>query len=236
VTTRPGVAQGDNGWARIFVPGFAARARAYEEGLPPGWSALQPPPPSRSDGRVGRLADWLMVEATRGPGPPLLAGHSMGAALAVLTAARAPERVSGLVLVAPAGLPLEKPLRANVTALARQLASGTYRAGDTAASAAELVTAPRSSARLIRSLRRLDLRAEMRAVRGHRIPTVVIGCATDTLTPPWYCRATAELLGAAYREVPLEGGHVWMFGRWPAFAEALAEAASLVERGRDPAD
>ncbi len=149
----------------------------------------------------------------------------MGAALAILVAARNPETVSGLLLIAPAGLPLGKPVRKSAVDFARQLITGTHRIGDSLSSAAELLAAPTGSVRLIRALRRLDLRHQMASVRDAGTPVTVIGCDTDTLTPPRHCLSAAALLGGRYQEVRLDGGHVWMFGRWNAFEDLLTHAA-----------
>jgi hypothetical protein len=67
----------------------------------------------------------------------------------------------------------------------------------------------------------LDLREEMTRVRRQGIPVTVIGCDTDMLTPPQHCRRPAELVGGRYRELRLDGGHVWMFGGWPSLVRAL---------------
>lgn len=210
---------------RVFLPGFGARALSYAEGLPLGWDPLQPPALSLTRGELSSFVRWVAAELGRRPGPAILAGHSMGAALAILVAARNPSCASGLVLIAPAGLPLMKPVRSSAADFVRQLAEGSHRTGHTVASAAELVASPRSTVRLIRALRRLDLREEMARIRRHGTPVTVIGCDTDTLTPPGHCREAAALLGADYRELRLDGGHVWMYGRWPELASTLESVA-----------
>jgi pimeloyl-ACP methyl ester carboxylesterase len=212
---------------RIFLPGFGARARAYAAGLPSAWTALQPPPPRGEDPLV-RYADWLEGELARRSGPTLVAGHSMGGALAILVAARRPDLVAGLVLIAPAGLPLSKPIRASAADFVRQVGSGRHRADDVAASALELVRRPRAALRLVRRLRALDLRTEMERVRDAGVPVTVVSCDTDTLTSPAQCARAAVHLGARHRELSLEGGHVWMFGRWHALATLLSQE----DRGR----
>jgi pimeloyl-ACP methyl ester carboxylesterase len=145
----------------------------------------------------------------------------MGAALAVLAAASAPEHVEALILFGPAGLPLVKPVHRSALDFARQALQGRHRPRDLAKSALELLSAPRASIRLARTLRRLDLSDEMKSVRGFGIPVTVIGCDTDTLVTPDHCRKAAALLGAGYSELRLDGGHVWMFGRWQRFAREL---------------
>ena len=195
----------------LFVPGFGARAAIYAPGLPPPWRLLQPPPPFRSGGSLERLTGWLLDELP--PGDVVLAGHSMGAALALLAAARRP--VARLGLFAPAGLPLTKPVRASAADFVRQLADGTHRNRHTLRAAGELLRGPRASARLVRSLRRLDLTDAMRAVGAAGIPV------TDTLVPPGLARSIGRLTGGDYRELEEPGGHVWMLRRRRVFAHEL---------------
>ena len=156
----------------------------------------------------------------------------MGAALAVLAAASAPERVEALILIGPAGLPLVKPVRRSAHDLVQQTVRGRHQIRDVALSAFDLASAPRASIRLARRLRRLDLSTEMRSVGRSGTPVTVIGCDTDTLVTTEQCRKAARLLGAEYREVRLDGGHVWMFGRWPALTRELVRyEANMAQSG-----
>jgi pimeloyl-ACP methyl ester carboxylesterase len=166
-----------------------------------------------------------VVEIERRPEPVTLAGHSMGAALAILAAARTPRRVGELVLIAPAGLPLSKPIHACAADFLRHVAAGRHELRDVAQSAAELAAAPRAAIRLARSLRRLDLSDEMNRIRAAGIPTTVVACSTDTLVTKDHCLETARLTGGRYRELTLDGGHVWMFGRWPLLRHELTGLA-----------
>jgi pimeloyl-ACP methyl ester carboxylesterase len=209
---------------RIFLPGFGARARSYRYGLPPGWIAMQPPAARVSGGSLDHLRRWLLCELEQRPGPALLAGHSMGAALAIMTAAAAPYRVGALVLIAPAGLPLVKPVQGSIRDFLAQVRARRHRAQDVAESAFDLGCSPRAALRLARTLRALDLSREMVAIRRAGVPATVVGCTTDTLVTPAHCRRTARDLAAEYRELELDGGHVWMFGRWPLLARELAPA------------
>jgi pimeloyl-ACP methyl ester carboxylesterase len=209
---------------RIFLPGYLGRARSYEPGLPPGWLALQAPAAIRATGSVERYAEWMIEEVRARGGKAVLGGHSMGAGVALLAAARAPELVEGLVLVAPSGLPISKPGWRIVRDFLRHVAAGRYRASDVLAPLGDLARHPQAGLRLARTLRRIDLSDEMRAVRETGIRSTVIGCRTDTLTPPTLTRRIAELLGADYRELDLDGGHVWMFGSWHLLAAELRRA------------
>ena len=210
---------------RIFLPGYLARSRSYEPGLPDDWIALQAPLEIRATGSLERHRDWLVEHIADLGQPVVLGGHSMGASVAVMVAARAPERVAGLVLVAPAGLPISKPIRRITQDFLRHLAAGHFRPVDVLLPALDLVRAPQAAVRAGRTVRRLDLSEELRAVREAGVRTTVIACATDTLTTPTSARRVAELTGGSYRELRLEGGHVWMFGCWDRFAQELAQAA-----------
>ena len=212
---------------RIFLPGFAACAAMYARGLPPGWRAAQPPPPKQTQGSLAVLAGWALREISIQPGRTVLAGHSMGAALAILVAAAAPRQVESLLLIAPAGLPLTKPVRRSARDLLLQLAWRTHRLADVATSAEELVRAPRAATRLVRSLRRLDLTEQMRLIRARGTRVTVVACSTDTLVTPAQCHAASRLLGADYRQLDLDGGHVWMFRNPDVLATVLDEETAV---------
>jgi pimeloyl-ACP methyl ester carboxylesterase len=207
----------------LFLPGWAASARLYEPGLPPGWRALDPPG-FRFGAGLAENVLWLRRRLEREQRPAVLAGHSMGGAIAVLVAATRPELVDRLVLLSPAGLPLTKPLQASARDFLRQLAGGLYPRAAVVSGALDLVRAPRSALLLARRVRELDLGAEMRRVHTAGIPTVVVGCASDTLVTTAHCRRAASLLGARYREVAGAGGHMWMLHAWPRLRAELAAA------------
>jgi pimeloyl-ACP methyl ester carboxylesterase len=147
------------------------------------------------------MRDWLVAEFRHQPEPVVLGGHSMGAALAMLAAAAVPDRVAGLVLIAPAGLPLTKPISQSLRDSLRQLREGRHRTRDVLESLWDLVSVPVTSIRLVRTLRRLDLSHTMDAIRSTGIPVALIGCTSDTLVPPRLTRTMSGLLGARYREL-----------------------------------
>src|SRR5271168_2231901 len=94
----------------LFVPGWGATAALYGAGLPEGWQALELPTFRATRGELDAYRGWLGGELACHRTPVTLAGHSMGAALVVLAAAERPESVERLILLSPAGLPLDKPL------------------------------------------------------------------------------------------------------------------------------
>jgi len=148
----------------------------------------------------------------------------MGAALAICAAAARPDKVAGLLLIAPAGLPLVKPIRKSLAEFFGQVAGGRYPLAEAAWSVRTALAAPRKALRLARGLQRADLSPEMRRVGEAAIPATVVGCTTDTLVTTAQCREVARLLGADYREIRSPGGHMWMLDEWALFSGLLAGA------------
>jgi pimeloyl-ACP methyl ester carboxylesterase len=205
----------------LFLPGWAAPAVLYEPGLPPGWRALEPPSFGASGGKLETYRRWLGIELEqRGRSP--LGGHSMGAALAILAAAESPELVERLVLVAPAGLPLQKPIAASLIDFVRQIVRGVYPRGPVAHALAAVARAPRAALAIAGEVRALDLRRECAHVRAAGVPALVVGCSSDTLVTRRHAQTLADALGAEYRELTLAGGHMWMLGAHELLARVLA--------------
>src|SRR5262249_40764959 len=111
--------------SRLFLPGWGAPAAVYEPALPAHWDVLEPPSFAVSGGSLAPYRRWLELEL-RGRGRSRLAGHSMGGALAILAAAETPELVERLVLIAPAGLPLDKPIRESLRDFLPPLSARDY--------------------------------------------------------------------------------------------------------------
>jgi len=209
---------------RLFVPGLAARGSLYAPGLPEGWVALNPPTPGEIDGRVDALREWLLAELLRHGRPATLAGHSLGAALAITAAAERPDLVERLILFSPAGLPLSKPMRSSFWLLVKQVVQGLYPAREVGAVVRETITHPSATYRLSRDAHDLDLRNEMTRVAAAGIPAQVVACTSDTLTTPAVCRTVAATLGCGCEEI--EGaGHMWMLSDWARFRELLSGAS-----------
>jgi pimeloyl-ACP methyl ester carboxylesterase len=205
----------------LFLPGWGAPAALYASALPSSWAVLEPPSFAVSGGSLAPYRRWLELEL-RNRGRSSLAGHSMGGALAILAAAETPELVERLVLIAPAGLPLDKPIRQSLHDFLRQLVSGDYPHRLALAATLALARAPRSAFALAEHVRRLDLRRECARVRAAGIPTTVIGCPTDTLVTTDRTRALAAALGARYEELDLRGGHMWMLANRRILAAAVS--------------
>jgi pimeloyl-ACP methyl ester carboxylesterase len=204
----------------IFLPGWGAPAALYEPLLPGGWTALEPPTFAASRGVLDVHREWLTGEL-RSRRRAVVAGHSMGGALALLVAATQPELVERLVLFSPAGLPLTKPVRHSVRDLAAQIREGLYPARTLFAGTAALLRAPLSALRLAAHVRSLDLRRECARIRAHRLPVLVVGCTTDSLVRADQAHDLAGALGAEYLELDAVGGHMWMVRDRVRFAALL---------------
>jgi pimeloyl-ACP methyl ester carboxylesterase len=207
--------------SRVFVPGFGALAGFYRPALAADWIVHEPPSFRRAASFRARV-QVLREQLERLDGPVTLAGHSMGAALAVTVALEHPERIERLVLVGPAGLPLTKPMRASVNDFFGQVGERVYSPRELARVLVSALAAPRSTLDLARAVRALDLRQQLEAVSRRGIRTEVVGCVGDTLTPVDHCKRIARLAGARYREVDVRGGHMWMLFEPAAFAAVLA--------------
>jgi pimeloyl-ACP methyl ester carboxylesterase len=206
----------------LFLPGWGASAGLYRRGLPCGWTVLDPPAYALTHGDLGAYREWVGGLLGDRSEPVRLAGHSMGAALALLAAAARPERVKELVLLAPAGLPLDKSLPASAATFVAQIARRAYPAGEICRCLLATARAPRAALRLARTIHRLDLSAELEPIRSHRIRCTVIGCRSDTLTTTEHSRRLAALLGARYRELDASQGHIWMIADPGRLAAELA--------------
>jgi pimeloyl-ACP methyl ester carboxylesterase len=207
---------------RLFLPGLGAPPAIYQRALDARWRVLDPPTFASSGGAFDAHVAALVSELDASAERATLAGHSMGAAVAVLAAIERPRVVSRLILVAPAGLPLTKPVGESLADFARQLRAGSYPLRSTARAAGSALRAPRAAALLARTVRSLDLSSELRQVASLGIPCAVLGCTTDTLTPVDHCRRVARLTGGRYRELRLSGGHVWMLTEQAQFAAVLS--------------
>ena len=205
----------------MFVPGWGAPATLYSAGLPAGWRAVEPPSFAASGGSLAEYRRWLNLELDRTGRSPL-GGHSMGAALAILAAAESPELVERLVLVAPAGMPLSKPISASILDFLRQVTRGIYPREAAARALAAVARAPRAAFALAEEVRTLDLRRECLRIRAAGIPVLVVGCSTDTLVTRRHAQPLADALGADYRELTMAGGHMWMLHAHELFARVLS--------------
>ncbi len=182
--------------------------------LPSGWAGLAPDLPAAAG--VSGVDDYAaLVEATLPPtGPRLVvAGHSLGGAVAVGMARRRRVALDGLVLIGTAArFPLDDDLRERFLAGEHELAFGP-------AASPDLIRAS------LREWRKRDVAstgAAFRLAAGHdvrgllgdvHLPTLVVGGTADRLVPPPLVRELAAGIPGS-RLVMLEDvGHMPMLER-----------------------
>ena len=185
------------------------------------------------------LHTWDVVEAL-GLKNPILVGHSMGGMIAAEMAALAPNDVSRLVLISPAGLWLEDhPIVDMFTLLPFELPN--YLFHDPAAGAAAMTAGLKMDdpaflqTYLIRNARQLGMAGKILfpiperglADRLYRVKakTVIVWGESDKLIPPVYGPAFEEkIAGSKLVNVP-EAGHMIVMEKPKAVAEAVAAVA-----------
>jgi pimeloyl-ACP methyl ester carboxylesterase len=206
----------------LFVPGWGAHAGLYRAAMPAGWDVLDPPSFGATDGLLQAYRDWLRAECRDRPQPVHLGGHSFGAALAVFAAADGEVAVDRLVLVNPAGLPLTKPALLMLRDFLCRLGGGWFPLSEAARSVGETLARPRAAMRLGREVRALNLYDKFRQIERRHIRCTVVAASSDTLTPPALCRRVASLSGGEYRELDVDGGHLWFLRAPGLLKEQLA--------------
>ena len=150
----------------IFLGGWTVSAHVYVPGLPPGWLCPEQPGFGETEGRFAAYVDWA-TRLVREHGAPLhLAGHSLGAAVAIAVAAREPGRVHRVTAFGPAGLPVEHGLRQAARDVVANGLGLRLGAGAASRSAPRALDHPRAALRLAREVERLDLTHELGVLRG----------------------------------------------------------------------
>lgn len=208
---------------------LAARARNLVFDLP----GFGDTPPLAEGAGSADYADALIAELGRQPraAPRILAGHSFGARVAIQAAARHPEAVDGLILIAAAGLkrrrgPLWRAKAAGLRLLGRLVGLSDRWLGAS--------LKPRFAARFgSADYRRAGhLRATLVSVVNEdlaevaetvAIPVLLIYGAEDDATPPEFGRRFAGIFPDAELHI-LEGfGHLDILGRGAYQCQHLIE-------------
>jgi pimeloyl-ACP methyl ester carboxylesterase len=155
--------------------------------------------------KLDELEDWL---ADRLAPHAALVGHSLGGLLAARVAARRPELVDRLVLIAPVGIPARGHL-AHALPLAHALARVRPRFAPLLVRDA-LRAGPLGLFAGARAAVTTDLREELASVRA---PTLLVWGERDRLVPAHNSEAWAEALPDSRVEVIARAGHVPMVER-----------------------
>ena len=201
-------------WWRPVLPALAAEHTVHLLDLPgfgrhPWLRAFQ----------LDRALDWLAAWArTAELGPTDIVGHSLGAVLCTRLAARHPETVRRLVLVAPAGvsgrtatgsaLPLTLEVLRSSPRLVALLVRDSIRSGPFTIGTGALAVV------------KADLRLDLPRVEA---PTLILMGRRDRLTPARHGEELARLLANARVVVLDEAGHVPMADVPEAFSRELLE-------------
>lgn len=192
--------------------------------------ALDLPGHGRSDppGRhtIAGYADWVLSVLDVFPAPLLLIGHSMGSAIALEVALRAPQRAAGLVLIgAGARLPLPTQL---------------WNADDPAAGLLELAYTPGAAEEWRRLARRRLAQTAPAVLRGDlwacvsfdarprlgalQTPALLIVGRQDRLTPPWLAEELHARLPHSRLVIIENAGHMVIFEQTSAVLAAIQAA------------
>jgi pimeloyl-ACP methyl ester carboxylesterase len=207
---------GLSGSARWWVrnlPALAAANRVYLLDLP-GHGAMHGMRPRTPAEMAAWLRSWMNAAGLHRAS---FIGHSMGGLICIRLAARAPDVVSRLVLVAPAGIPNGRSMAGHLIPLLAAARHARPRFLPLLAHDATLA-GPRTIWSAARSLLAEDARPDLPAIRA---PTLLILGAADPLIP----RQTGNILQAAIPDARIEvvpgAGHVVMYDQPDAFNGAV---------------
>jgi pimeloyl-ACP methyl ester carboxylesterase len=217
-----------------FLNALAANHRVYAP-LVPGYGDSEECPEIR-DMLDFTLHTWDVVEAL-GLNAPILVGHSMGGMIAAEMAAIAPNDVSRLALICPAGLwdddhpvadlfslmPYEMPqmLFHDAEAGAAMLTAGRN-VEDPNFLQTYLVTNARQlgmAGRILFPIPERGLRQRLHRIKAR---TVVVWGDSDRLVPPFYAHGFKKgIVGAELVSIP-EAGHMVILEKTAQVAEAVS--------------
>lgn len=201
-------------WWRRNIAALAQHYRVYLVDLP-GFGAMR-----RFYYRfvLDNMADWLLawMEAM-GMSRAVLIGHSMGGYICLHVAARRPELVRKLVLVAPAGMPYKKTM----VGFAVPLLFAVYYARPAFLPILlydALRTGPLTFVSATRDLLRKDLRGQLRAVTT---PTLIIWGERDALVPSSFSAIFQQEMSDVRLLLLKRAGHVAMYDQPREFNAAV---------------
>ena len=256
--TRYGVA--GHGMPVLFLHGWGLGHRAYKRALKrvvrlgcrvyapamPEFGGTAGLPRSRDD--LGSYAAWAdaFLTAVGVDEPVLVAGHSLGGAVAARLAHDFPDRVAHLVLLNALGggiwtegpdggrLLSERPLWHWAAHFSHDIAT-TRRLWATLRHITEdavpnLVTNPVGVWRAAEMARRVDLRAELMAIRAAGVPVTAVSSEGDNIVPRAAFDALCASLGVNGHMI--EGRHSWLLADPENFAAVMVRAVTAAQASR----
>lgn len=200
------------------------------------------PVPATIGSHVDHLLDWMRSADL---GQVVLAGHSMGAAIALATALRDPVSVRALVLLGVTARMQVNPDLLAMTGRPADQAAAYDRVVDlqfSQSAAPDLVQLVRERGEKwaltalhndFLACHRFDVQARLEEIT---CPALVVSGEADRMTPLDACRALADGLPNARFRIVLYAGHLVMLERPAIVAGLLAEFLGLVSRDRDALD
>ncbi|HLI54064.1 MAG TPA: alpha/beta hydrolase [Acidimicrobiales bacterium] len=243
----------------LFLHGWALGARSYKRAMKRlvrlGCRVVAPALPgfggsaqlAGRDTTLAGYAAWAdaFLDEVGVDEPALVAGHSLGGAVAAQFAHDFPDRVAHLVLInaigggvwsAAAGTVrsmAERPLWDWAVTLSRDI-SGASAAPVLRVVAEEalpnLAANPLAVWRAAAIARRADLCAELSGIRRAGVPVTVVSSEGDLVVPKASFEAICGQLGVEGRLV--EGGHSWLIADPDAFVEAVLPAVAAARASR----
>ncbi|HWE57079.1 MAG TPA: alpha/beta hydrolase [Acidimicrobiales bacterium] len=215
---------------RVYAP--ALPNLGGTEGLPRGYDTL------------GDYAGWVdaFLSAVGVDEPVLAVGHSLGGAVATRLTHDYPDRVSHLVLVNALGASLwtetrtfgERPLWNWAASFVQDIIGSKQVVGTVKAIAEDcvpnLVHNPLGLMRVAAMARRVDLVAELGAVRESGVGVTVVSSEGDLVLPAAGFREVCRALGVDGRLVP--GGHSWLLAEPEEFIGAVVNAVGAAMAAR----
>ncbi len=231
-----GWALGSRSYKRALKRVMALGCRVYAPALPGlgGSSAL----PGGDDDLEG-YAGWLdgFFDAVGIREPALVAGHSLGGAVATRFTHDHPDRVSHLVLINAVGAAVWKEVAGEVRYLAERPLWGwaadfsrdivtSHGLSSTVRAIAEdalpnIVRDPAGMWRAARLARRADLREELESICGSGVAVSAISSVGDLVVPTASFTELCRSLGVAGRVV--RGRHSWLLGEPDLFGRVMAD-------------
>jgi pimeloyl-ACP methyl ester carboxylesterase len=195
----------------VDLPGFGASP------LPPG--------PWGTEDYADAMAEWLAaLPAT----PRVWVGHSFGCRVGVQLAARHPEAIAALFLIAAAGLPPHRSLWARTRRLPRRVAFGGLRALTAEGPARDRLRERYGSSdyRAAGAMRPVLVKAVSEdlsdAARRIRVPVVLVHGEGDTESPP-------EIAERFHRQIPGSRLHrLRGFDHWTILNEGRHQVTHLL--------